>query len=408
MYQLLSSLRVVEGAAFVAGPSCGLHLAQMGAEVIRFDAIGGGPDFSRWPLSPEGRSLYWEGLNKGKKSVALDLTSEAGRELAVAIATAPGEGAGLFVTNYPADGFLSHDRLKARRADLITLRVMGWADGGPAVDYTVNAAVGLPAMTGPEGSGEPVNHVLPAWDLLTGAYGAFALLAAERQRRAGGPGGEVRVPLSDMAAATLANLGQLAEVLAGEGERPRLGNSLFGAFGRDFRTPDGRVMVVAITPRQWTGLLAALGLAEAVRSLELELSTDFAADEGARFRHRARLFPLFEAAFAEADMSRLKPVFHARGVCWSPYQTLKEAAADPRLYAGNPVFSEIEHPSGLRYPAPGAAATLPHLPRGDARPAPRLGQHTEEVLADVLGLPDGEIGRLRSAGVVAWPEGGAR
>jgi len=75
MYELLKGLRVVEGAAFIAGPSCGLHLAQMGAEVIRFDHIGGGPDFRRWPLSPDGHSLYWEGLNKGKKSVAINLCS---------------------------------------------------------------------------------------------------------------------------------------------------------------------------------------------------------------------------------------------------------------------------------------------------------------------------------------------
>lgn len=61
MYELLKGLRVVEGAAFIAGPSCGLHLAQMGAEVIRFDAIGGGPDYRRWPVAPSGDSLYWEG-----------------------------------------------------------------------------------------------------------------------------------------------------------------------------------------------------------------------------------------------------------------------------------------------------------------------------------------------------------
>jgi 2-methylfumaryl-CoA isomerase len=132
MYDLLTGLRVVEGAAFIAGPSCGLHLAQMGAEVIRFDAIGGGPDYRRWPVAPGGDSLYWEGLNKGKKSIAIDLRRPEGRELAVGIATAPGENAGLFLTNYPVKGFLSHEALAARRADIITVRVMGWADGSPA------------------------------------------------------------------------------------------------------------------------------------------------------------------------------------------------------------------------------------------------------------------------------------
>ena len=185
-YALLDGMRVVEASAFVAGPTCGLYLLQMGAEVIRVDPIGGGPDFRRWPLSPTtGASLYWEGLNKGKKSVAIDLGRPEGRELAQRLAAAPGEGRGLFVTNYPVAGFLAHERLARLRSDLISLRVMGWADGRPAVDYTVNAAVGVPYMTGPEQTEAPINHVLPAWDLLTGAYAAFALVAAESRRTTG-------------------------------------------------------------------------------------------------------------------------------------------------------------------------------------------------------------------------------
>lgn len=406
MYGLLKGLRVVEGAAFVAGPTCGLHLAQMGAEVIRFDSIGGGPDFRRWPLTEAGDSLYWEGLNKAKKSVALNLSSPEGRELAVAIATAPGEHAGLFVTNYPVDGFLSYERLKARRADMICVRVMGWADGAPAMDYTVNAAVGVPMMTGPVDRDEPVNHVLPAWDLLGGAYGAFALMAALHDRRASGQGREVRVPLSDLAATSLAHMGQLAEVLTTGADRPRLGNSLFGAFGRDFACADGRrLMVVAITPKQWRGLVAALGLTAAVGALEAALGVDFARDEGARFTHRERLFPHFEAAFAARTSAELGPMLDAEAVTWGPYQSLHEAATqDARLFTANPVFQTIAHPSGLTYPASGPPGTLAGEPRGALAPAPRLGQHTDEVLAEVLGLSSGEIGRLHDAGLVAGPE----
>src|ERR1019366_6116551 len=134
----------------------------------RIDQIGGGPDFRRWPLSADGAaSLYWEGLNKSKKSVAVDLSRTEGRDLAARIATAPGEDAGLFVTNYPVDGFLSYERLSKMRSDLICVRVMGWPDGRPAVDYTVNAAVGVPAMTGPADDDRPVNHILPPWGLVT-------------------------------------------------------------------------------------------------------------------------------------------------------------------------------------------------------------------------------------------------
>ena len=405
MYQLLHGLSVVECASFIAAPSCSLHLAQMGARVIRVDPIGGGPDFHRWPLAAGGASLYWEGLNKGKQSVAIDFASPEGRDLVAQLVCAPGEGRGLFVTNFPAEGFLSHQRLRQRRADLITARVMGWADGTPAVDYTVNSAIGVPYMTGPAGSDEPVNHVLPAWDLLAGAYSAFALLAAERHRRETGEGQEVRVPLSDIAMASLGHLGQIAEVQDG-GDRPKMGNTLFGAFGRDFRTADGaRLMVVAITSRQWSGLTHALGLETAVAAIEAARGVSFARDEGLRFEHRDALTPLVEQAMAGRSAAELGAEFDANGVCWGPYRTLKAAVAEePRLVSRNPLFSQVAHPSGLTYPTPGAAATLSQGARSGAMRAPLLGEHTDQVLAEVLGLSGAQIGRLHDHGRVAGPK----
>lgn len=403
MYDLLRGLRIVEGASFIAAPSCCLHLLQLGAEVIRFDMIGGGPDFRRWPLSEGGASFYWEGLNKGKKSIALDLSRPEGRELARRIATAPGENAGIFVTNYPVEGFLSHARLAALRPDMITVRVMGWPDGTTAVDYTINSAIGIPAMTGPADQTEPVNHVLPAWDLLTGASAAYALLAAERHRRVTGQGQEVRLPLGDIALAAIGHLGQIGEVTASGADRPRMGNELFGAFGRDFLTRDGRrVMIVAISQRQWSGLLKALGIAAAVAAIEQELGVTFAHDEGVRFEHRRRLFPLVEAATAQRPLAELAQAFDAHDVCWGPYRTVKEAlAVDPRLSTRNPVFAEVDHASGHRYLTPGAAASFMGSERRPPARAPRLGEHTDEVLADVLRLSSGEIARLHDQGLVA-------
>jgi len=402
VYELLKGLRVVEGAAFVAAPTCGLYLAQMGAEVIRFDNIGGGPDFRRWPLAPNGESLYWEGLNKGKKSVALDLTRPEGREIAQALAAAPGEDGGLFVTNFPVDGFLSYEKLKALRDDLICVRVMGWADGAQGMDYTINAALGLPLMTGPADDERPVNHVLAAWDLLTGAYCAFALVSALLARMRGQGGREIRAPLSDIGAATMANLGFTAETMLAGHQRPRMGNDIFGAFGRDFTTKDGqKLMLLAITPKQWSKALEALGIAAEVAAVEAELGVSFATDEGLRFTHRARLYPLFERAFRAKTAAELTPAFDAGGVTWGAYQTLEAALEDPRLFKDNPLFETVRHPSGLSYPGPGAMGTIPQDARRPVRPAPRLGQHTDEVLAEVLGLPSAEIGRLHDQGVVA-------
>ena len=131
----------------------------------------------------------------------------------------------------------------------------------------------------------------------------------------------------------------------------------------------------------------------------------FATSEGLRFIHRADLYPLFEAAFARKSAAELTPAFDAGGVTWGAYQTLEAALEDPRLFKDNPLFQDIRHPSGLSYPAPGAMATIPQDVRGDVRAAPKLGQHTDEVLAEVVGLSSSEIAKLHDAGIVAGPEG---
>ena len=194
----------------------------------------------------------------------------------------------------------------------------------------------------------------------------------------------------------------LAETLQAGADRPRHGNDLFGAFGRDFVIKDGRrLMVVAITPRQWRALVKTLDLEPAIETLETELGVSFAAHEAVRYEHGARLYPMFEAAFAARSEADLAPAFEAEGVCWSAYRTLAEAAKDDTLFAANPVFGRADQPSGLDYPVPGPAATLAGEPRGAPAPAPRLGADTDEVLAELLGMSSGEIGRLHDRGLVA-------
>jgi 2-methylfumaryl-CoA isomerase len=382
MYELLSGLSVIEASSFVASPSAGLYCAQMGAEVIRVDQVGGGPDFHRWPVIAKNDSLYWENLNRAKKSVALDLGRPEGRELLQALVRAIGQ----LITNFPVKGFMAHDVLAEGRTDLVTVRIMGWADGSPALDYTVNNAVGYPMMTG--AGPEPVNHVLPAWDLLSGAYAAFALLAALRRRAETGAGSEVRVPLSDVAIGTVANLGGIAEVLYEGENRPRLGNAVYGLFGRDFVTLDGvRTMIVVVTPRQWSNLVDALGLRQTIAAVEANRGVSFATDDGLRFTHRDALFPLFEETIGARTHADLAAAFDAGGVVHSAYRTMLDAANDRAMVSNNPIFGAAENPSGFTYPAAGAFATVPQLERRPPRPAPRNGEHSEEVLSALCRFP---------------------
>ncbi|TAD79057.1 MAG: carnitine dehydratase [Sphingomonadales bacterium] len=403
MYNLLNDLSIVEVSSFVASPTAGLYCAQMGAEVIRVDHTAGGLDYNRYMLTREGRSLSWENLNRAKKSVALDLQSGAGRELLVELAASVGQ----CITNLPEQSFLSHAAMQAKRSDMISLRVMGWHDGRQAMDFTVNAAAGYPLMTGPEdwdpATAPPVNQVLPAWDFITGAYGAFAMLAALHHRNRTGEGSEVRLPLGDVAIGTMANAGLMAEVLYRGSDRERLGNAIWGAFGRDFRSQDGkRFMVAALTPKQWDGLVKAFGIAEGMAALEAELGVRFGDGDTPRFQHRARLFALFQSAADGMDYDTLAARMVAEGSTFERYRTAYEAATDAQLVADNPLFGPSPaNPSGFAYPATRSFANFPGREVGDPRPAPYLGQHSEEVLSEKLGLSSGAIGKLVDGGTVA-------
>ena len=401
MYDLLSGLSIIEASSFVASPTAGLYCAQMGAEVIRVDHKVGGLDYDRYMLTKEGRSLSWENLNRAKKSVALDLRSGEGRELLVELSAKTGN----LITNLPERSFLSHGAIAARRPDLVSVRIMGWHDGRQAMDFTVNAASGYPLMCGPEdwdpATAPPVNQVLPAWDFVTGAYCAFALLAGLRHRDASGEGSEIRVPLGDVAIGTMANSGAMAEMLYRGGDRERLGNAIWGAFGRDFRSRDGvRFMVAALTAKQWDGLVAAFDLADEIAELENELNVRFADGDRPRFEHRHRLFELFGTRSQTYDWHALSDRLTQHGTTFERYRTMHEAANDAELVTENPLFGPSPaNPSGFEYPATRSFANIPTLDAGLPRAAPYLGQHTEEVLADRLGLASGAIGDLVDRGI---------
>ena len=381
---ILAGLRIVELSAFVAAPLGGATLAALGADVIRIEPPGGGIDIDRWPVLPNGRSLYRAGLDQGKRSVTLDMRTEDGRSDAARLITAPGEGGGILLTNLPVAAWNSYDELRKRRSDLIMVAITGSRDGGTAVDYTVNAAVGFPWVTGPEGHDGPVNHVLPAWDCMTGFLAATAILAAERHRRLTGEGQLVELSLADVGMAVAGHLGLIAEASLDSHPRGRYGNDVYGTFGRNFRTSDGRsVMVLALTPRQWRGLLDATALSESFAELEARLGLDLKR-EADRWRARREICELLEPWFAQKSLADVRATFDECGVLWGPYQTFKQLLAeDPRASEANPMFAMVDHPGVGSYLTTGSplrfGASVPVPPRA----APELGRHTKEVMGEL-------------------------
>jgi len=375
----LAGVRVVEISSFVAVPLAGMTLAALGAEVVRVDPVSGAADYHRWPVTGSGESIYWAGLNRGKRSMAVDMDSPEGRELVQRLITA----AGVLITNVTGRQWLSYETLAVARPDLIHLEVVGRGDGSTAVDYTVNAATGFPLVTGPSDHVGPVNHVMPAWDVSCGLYAVVAILAALRRRDAAGEGSSIRLPLDDVALATAANLGFLTEVMVNGTQRPRLGNAIFGQYGRDFISGDGvSFMVVALTQRHFRDLTELTGTTGAVAELADSLGVDFA-DEGARYEHREVLNALFAPWFSAHTAAQVSAALAAGAVLWERYRSFAEVVESTRVQ-DNPLFTPIQQPRIGQYLAPSLPMSVDGIHTSPAA-APALGQDNDSLPLEWLG-----------------------
>ena len=396
----LSGLTVVEVSSFVAAPLCGMTLSQLGAQVIRIDPIGGASDVQRWPLAADGTSIYWTGLNKGKRSATVDLRSAEGQELVQRLIV---EGDGIVVTNAAGLSWLSHDQLAATRSDVIHVQLLGRGDGSTGVDYTVNAGIGFPLVTGPADHAGPINHVLPAWDVCCGLYAALAVVAAVRRRDQAGVGARISLALEDVALATAGNLGLLTEPQVNGTQRQRLGNSIYGQYGQDFTSRDGAAfMVVTLTGRHFRDLVEVTRTGAAVSALAGALGVDFGS-EGDRYRYRDALSALFATWFADHSAEQITAALSKTTVLFERYRPFADVAAGPKVTA-NPLFSRLHQPGVGEYFAPGMPAAFDGTHPASA-PAPALGQDTADVLTQHLGLTTTDLARLTNAKTIARTSG---
>jgi 2-methylfumaryl-CoA isomerase len=391
----LAGVRIVEISSFVAVPLAGMTLAQLGAEVIRVDPIGGAADYHRWPVTDDGDSIYWAGLNKGKRSVAADMRSAEGQDLVQRLIA----DSGVLITNVAGRQWHSYDALERLRPDLIHVEVSGRADGGTGVDYTVNAAIGFPMVTGPAELAAPVNHVLPAWDVACGIYAALAVVTALRHRDATGHGQRISIPLENVALATAGNLSFFTEAMVNGISRERTGNSVYGTYGQDFTSSDGvSFMVVALTGRHFRDLTELTGTTKAVAALAETLGADFT-DEGDRYRHRAALTGLFAEWFSAHTADEITEALSSSSVLWDRYRSFAEVVTEDRVTA-NPMFTPLTQPRIGEYLAPGLPMSIDGT-YSRAVAAPAVGDDTAAVLSEWLGLSPDEISRLTESGTVA-------
>jgi 2-methylfumaryl-CoA isomerase len=285
------------------------------------------------------------------------------------------------------------------------MNIIGNPDESTAVDYTVNPSSGFAMATGPSGSSMPTNHVLPAWDTATGLTAAVGLLAAERYRARTGIGQLSKISLTDVAFAMVANLGYMAQAQLTKKDRVPIGNDLYGAFGRDFATKDERrIMVVAISRRQWQSLAEATQILDHLPSIEDALGVDLS-KEGDRWDARDAIASFMAPFIQTRNLDEIASIFDAKGVCWGPYQTFVQLVnEDRRASAENPMFDHIDQPGVGQVLAPGSPLSFSEIERGRPTVAPRLGEHTDQILLEILGMTSHEVGKLHDDGVVAGPK----
>ena len=402
MRPALDGLSVLEIGNYMAGPFCGMQLADLGADVVKIEEPSAGDLGRGMPPMVGGESGNFARLNRGKRSVALDLKSTEGRDIFLRLA----RRADVIVENLRPgtmrDLGLAPPDLLRENERLVYAAISGWGQSGPyadrpALDIIVQAMSGLMSITGEEG-GAPVKVGVSIADLSAALYGTIAILAALRARDRDGRGQLVDVSMFESAVS-------LAVWEAGEhfttGEIPRAAGSAHKLVGpyQAVRASDGHFVVGASTPRNWIAFCATLGLTA------IEHDERFA-DAALRRRNIRALIPLIEAVTEAKPAAHWLERLRAAGVPCGEIKDYGEVLSDPHL-SERGFFVDLAHPTLGATRALGSPLRLERTPPRFDRAGPLLGEHSLEVLREV-GIGDAEAQDLLARRVVVAPAAVAR
>ncbi len=399
MNNALSGLRVLDLTHMLSGPYCTMILGDMGAEMIKVEPIAGEGTRKLLATDPEhsidGMGAYFITLNRNKKSIAIDLKSEDGLALFYSLV----EQADIVVNNYaagvPEKLKIDYPRLAEINPRIISCSITGFGEQGPgakrpAFDQVAQAYGGGMSITG-EDTSQPMRAGIPIGDLGGGMFGVMGILSAVIERYQSGRGQHVDISMLD-AQISLLNYMATMHFMSGNNPQP-IGNSHFVHVPyNSYPTADGHLVICVITDNFWHNLKGLLHC-EALEKSEYDTQPGRLADKTFIDTTLADIFHSQSTAYW---MEKL----NAQRIPAAPVNTFSQALNDEQVLYRNMVV-DLAHPNGQTTKGPGCPIKLSRSEESAYTPAPLLGQDTQHILSDMLAMPDDEIDRLRSKGVIA-------
>ncbi|MEX2599472.1 MAG: CaiB/BaiF CoA-transferase family protein [Dehalococcoidia bacterium] len=402
----LKGIRVLDLTRILSGPFCTMLLADLGAEVIKIEQPGtGDPARGNGPfLNPPGEdtgqtySTYFMSINRGKRSIAIDLTKPKGKELLLQMA----EKADVLIENFRPGAMqrlgLGYDAFKERNPRLIVASISGFGQDGPyaarpALDVIVQGMGGMLSITGEPGRG-PVRPGASIGDITAALFATVAVQSALLERHQSGEGQYIDVSMLDCQVAIMENAFMRYFALDQIPQRIGTRHPSSTPF-QAFETVDGHVVVAIMggSTDQWPLFCAAIERPDLI-------DDERYINGWGRTQHYDELIPIIEEAMKSKTTAEWVEILSGMGVPVGPVQNIAEVAQDPQVNHRG-MFVEMDHPALGKVKFTGNPIKMSRTPSGPSAVPPLLGQHTKDVLADLLGMPETDVEGLASDGVVA-------